>query len=76
MFSTMKTLYIYKLCMYGCILYVCTYSLNISSLREPPDCLQIREVKDCYVELLMKMLEGNEDGYDDYGELTARYYVQ
>ena len=53
-----------------------TYSLNIDSLREPPEYLKIREVKEWYVELLMKMLEGDtQEGYDDYEELTAPLLV-
>ena len=51
-----------------------TYSLNITSLRDPPDLLRVREVKEWHVELLMKLMEGKE-GYCDHEELTAPLLV-
>ena len=56
-------------------MHVGTFSLNITNLREPPEYLKVREVKEWYVELLMKMLEGSEEGYEDYEELTAPLLV-
>ena len=57
-------------------IHVGTYSFNISSLREPPEYLKLREVKEWYVELLMKMLVGDtEEGYNDYEEPTAPLLV-
>ena len=54
-----------------CNIHVGTFSLNITNLREPPEYLKAREVKEWYVELLMKMLEGSMEGYEVYEELTA-----
>ena len=58
-----------------CNMNIGTFSLNITNLREPPEYLKIREVKEWYVELLMKILEGSEGGYEDYEELTAPLLV-
>lgn len=58
-----------------CNMHVGTFSLSITNLREPPEYLRIREVKEWYVELLMKILEGNEEGCEDYEELTAPLLV-
>jgi len=51
------------------------YIVNVEQLRDPPDILRIREVRDWYVEFLMKMFEGDGDSQQDYEELTAPLLV-
>jgi len=56
-------------------LYIYRFSLNINTLRDPPEYLKIREVKEWHVKLLMKMFEGDGEGCEDYEELTAQFLV-
>ena len=48
------------------------YNLPIDLLREPPDYLRVREVKEWFVEYLMGMLEEEETDHED---LTAPLLV-
>ena len=52
-------------------MFLGTHSLNITTLRDPPDILRVRDVKDFHIDLLMKLMEGKEKGYCDHEELTA-----
>lgn len=41
------------------------YNLPVCSLREPPQYLRVREVKDWYVDYLMEMLLDEETDHED-----------
>ena len=49
-----------------------TYQIPIEQLHEPPPCLQVREVKQWYVDYLVKMLQND---LDDHEDLTAPLLV-
>ena len=49
-----------------------TFDVSMDSLRDPPDHLRVREVKEWYVKLLMKMLK---EEAEDHEELTAPLLV-
>ena len=58
-----------------CILvyvHVGTYNIQISQLREPPEYLQVREVKEWYIEYLEEMLL---DDTGDHEDLTSPLLV-
>lgn len=55
-----------------CILYIGVYMLPVSMLREPPQYLRVREIKEWYVEFLMKMIM---DEGEDHEDITAPLLV-